>query len=413
MSVSVMPAAELPMLRSRRARVGDVLLAVALGALLVRSALLPMPHRAITAPPWLAVITAVAAAAAVASRRVAALTALVVAVVATVACQLMGVERDSFLAVALVGYIVAATRPPKVSAPAMACAGTLALIGFALTPLRFGDAPPDWWRTAATAAAALAVQAAGWALGLAVYRQRRYLAAVRRQAQEQLRAEKESSGRALAEERLRIARELHDIVAHAISVITVQAGVARHVAATRPDQAGQALAAIETTGRQGLHDMRQLLGVLRDASAETTSAPAPGLCDVAALCAGTQAAGIAVELSVRGTVRPLPAAIELSAYRIVQEALTNTVKHAATDHARVALQYGADELTVEVTDDGAGTAASETTPGGHGIVGMRERAALHGGTCTAGPLPLRGFRVAARIPVPAGDPAVGGPGLAA
>ncbi|WP_323747371.1 sensor histidine kinase [Catenulispora rubra] len=389
-----------------------MLVAVTLGPLLIRSALSPTPARVITAATWVAVATAVAAAVAVAARRVAPLTALIVSVTATAASQLMGFERDAFLTVALVGYTIAATWVPKVSATVLGCAGAVCVAVFAFSPWHRDGTVPDWWRTLGLAATALAVQAVGWALGLAAYRQRSYLTILRRQAEQQLRAEKESSGRALAEERLRIARELHDIVAHAMSVITVQAGVARHVAATRPEQTSQALAAIEATGRQGLRDMRQLLGVLRDAAAEPLSAPAPALADLQGLRTGTEAAGIRVELSVSGQVRPLPAGIESSAYRIVQEALTNTVKHAATDHAQVTVHYGPDELALEIIDDGTGTASASPAPAGHGIIGMRERAALHGGTCTATPSAVRGFRVAARIPIPA-QGHVGGQGAAA
>jgi signal transduction histidine kinase len=383
----------------RRLLVWDVAAATVLGVLLVVSALSPAAHRALSAPVWVGIAVAVVAAAAVAVRRLAPFAALAVAVGASVMSYLLGFERDSFLTAGLVLYLIASARPPAESARAglAAAAATIATFALAPPPVSAAIAAPGWWRGIGGMATALAVQAAAWALGLAVYRQRGYLAAVRAQASQRIRAQQELSGRALAEERLRIARELHDVVAHAMSVIAVQAGVARHVLAVRPGQASSALAAIEETGRQALRDMRQLLGVLRDSADETPRTPTPGLADLEELISRTDAAGTAVELLIRGDARPLPDGIELSAYRIVQEALTNTVKHARTDHARVVLSYRARDLAIEITDDGAGGASQAA--GGHGITGMRERAALHGGTLTAGPLPLRGYRVAASIPL--------------
>ena len=376
----------------------DVAAATVLGVLLVFSALSPAAHRALGAPVWLGIAVAVVAAATVAVRRLAPLPALAVAVGAGVMSYLLGFERDSFLTDGLVLYLIASARPPAESARAglAAAAATVATFALAQPPANVAIVAPGWWREIGGMATALAVQAAAWALGLAVSRQRGYLAAVHAQASQRILAQQELSGRALAEERLRIARELHDVVAHAMSVIAVQAGVARHVLAVRPGQAGSALAAIEETSRQALCDMRQFLGVLRDSADETPRTPTPGLADLKELISRTDAAGTAVELLVRGDARPLADGIELSAYRIVQEALTNTVKHARTDHARVVLSYRAHDLAIEITDDGAG---GSQAGGGHGIIGMRERAALHGGTLTAGPLPLRGYRVAASIPL--------------
>jgi signal transduction histidine kinase len=152
--------------------------------------------------------------------------------------------------------------------------------------------------------------------------------------------------------------------------------------------------------RQALRDMRQLLGVLRADGERTASSPAPALSDLDELVEGMRAAGTRVDLRVGGDVRLLPEGLELSAYRIVQEALTNVVKHAATDHARVLLRYQPEALAIEIVDDGAGARAGASSTG-HGLVGMRERAALHGGSLEAGPLPVRGYRVAARLPIAA------------
>jgi signal transduction histidine kinase len=197
---------------------------------------------------------------------------------------------------------------------------------------------------------------------------------------------------------MRIARELHDVVAHSMSVITVQAGYGHLVIDERPDEARAALSAIESTGRETLAEMRRLLGVLRqEEPGQPQVAPAPGLADLDRLIAHTGRAGIRVELSIAGDVRALPVGIELAAYRILQEALTNVVKHAGTTLARASIAYRPDELSIEVTDDGRG---GPVTPGGLGLAGMRERAQLYGGRLDAAPLPARGFRVIARLPLP-------------
>jgi signal transduction histidine kinase len=204
--------------------------------------------------------------------------------------------------------------------------------------------------------------------------------------------------RAVAEERLRLARELHDVVAHAISVIAVQSGVGAHVANSQPEEAAKALAAIEATSRAALTELRRLLGVLRqEGEPQGSLAPVPGLADLDSLLAEVAKAGLGVQLRVEGTPSPLPAGLDLSAYRIVQEALTNVVRHAGPATARVAVRYAPGQVAVEVVDDGRG--ADDQGGGGHGIAGMRERAALYGGTLEAGPLPGGGFRVAASLPV--------------
>jgi signal transduction histidine kinase len=210
---------------------------------------------------------------------------------------------------------------------------------------------------------------------------------------------------ALVEERAQIARELHDIVAHAMSVIAVRSGVARMVIDSDPEQAREALSIIETTTRRSLREMRLLVSVLRDPDGQDAElSPAPGVADIGRLVAAAGSAGVAVELTVDGAVRPLPPAIDLSAYRIVQEALTNVVRHAGPTLARVRLSYQPGEVSIEVTDDGAGGQQAGRTPGaaraggGHGLIGMRERAALFGGELRAGPH-AAGFRVAASIPV--------------
>ncbi|MER5863454.1 sensor histidine kinase [Kitasatospora sp. NPDC002040] len=213
---------------------------------------------------------------------------------------------------------------------------------------------------------------------------------------------------AVTAERLRIARELHDMVAHSIGIIAIQAGVGSRVIETQPAEAAAALRAIEQTGRETLAGLRRTLVALRRAdpdagSGPSASEPAPGLADLERLAAATADAGVRVSLEVTGERRALPPEIELSAYRIVQEALTNVVRHAATGQCRVAVGYGDEELVVEVVDDGRG-AVGDATGHGFGLVGMRERAGLLHGSLSAGPREGGGFRVLARLPLPSSAP---------
>ncbi|MFJ4716621.1 sensor histidine kinase [Streptomyces sp. NPDC088785] len=208
---------------------------------------------------------------------------------------------------------------------------------------------------------------------------------------------------AVTEERLRIARELHDMVSHSIGVIAIQSGVAVRVVGTRPDAAREALSAIEETSRETLAGLRRTLVALRgtDPVGPAPLAPAAGLGDLGALAAHTaRDAGIAVDLVRTGPEGALPADIELAAYRIVQESLTNVVRHAGVDTCRVAVRRDDGALVLEITD--AGTGGSATVPG-MGITGMRERVSLLHGEFSAGPGPHGGFRVAARIPLPGAE----------
>jgi signal transduction histidine kinase len=205
---------------------------------------------------------------------------------------------------------------------------------------------------------------------------------------------------AVAEERLRIARELHDVLAHTMSVVAVQAGTGRLVGPDHPGEAIKALTAVEETARSAMHEMRQILTVLRADDDDTDAAvrPTPGLGDLAALVAQVTEAGIAVDVRVEGEPRPVPTGVGLAAYRITQEALTNVIKHAGPAHASVLVRYTDHDVTVEIRDDGHGT-PSRVGGGGHGLIGMRERAAVHGGELTAGPAADGGFRVRARLPL--------------
>ncbi|MFQ6172783.1 sensor histidine kinase [Oryzobacter sp. R7] len=201
---------------------------------------------------------------------------------------------------------------------------------------------------------------------------------------------------AVVHERAAIARELHDLVAHSMAVIVLQAQAGRRVLATDPAAAEGALAAIEATGREGMTELRRLLDVLHVEEARDDLDPRPGLAQLPALVDRVGRAGLPVELAVDGPERPLPAAVDLSLYRVAQEALTNALRHAGRARARVGVTYRAGEVEVRVVDDGDGSAPAGGT--GHGLDGMRERVRLFGGTLEAGPMPAGGFSVRAVLP---------------
>jgi signal transduction histidine kinase len=218
----------------------------------------------------------------------------------------------------------------------------------------------------------------------------------------------QASAQAAMAERLRIARDMHDIVAHSIGVIAIQAGAGRRVFDASPGEARDALAAIEATSRETLSGLRRMVTGLRHADPESGpgQAPpdlAPGLAGLERLAATTRDAGVRVDVDWHGSREPLPADIDLAAFRIIQEAVTNVVRHAGTDRCQVAINRQDSELSIEVTDSGRGAPASKFSPSGpgYGITGMRERAALLGGDLSAGPRPGGGIRVAARLPLPA------------
>ncbi|MFF4193554.1 sensor histidine kinase [Nonomuraea sp. NPDC001831] len=249
-----------------------------------------------------------------------------------------------------------------------------------------------------------------WTAGTTLRQRREYGQALRAQAELQ----------AVTADRLRIARELHDMVAHSIGVIAIQAGAGARVIDSRPEQARQALGAIEAAGRQTLQGLRHMLGVLREppADGEPQTSPWAGLDDLDRLAATTAAAGLEVDVRRRGRPRRLPEAVDRCAFRIVQESLTNVVRHAGARRCQVVLDYAAGELRIDITDDGPGTTAAATPSGGgsgsgsgggygggYGIAGMRERADLLGGRLSAGPGPRGGFRVTAVLPLPHPAPA--------
>src|SRR5215211_4578699 len=285
-------------------------------------------------------------------------------------------------------YSVAAYGSRRVSVAGLA----VAELGLAAVPLTRFEEPLAWlvWVQFAS------IFGAAWLLGLFAHNYRAHAARLEQRTAELERAREALARQAVTEERLRLARELHDVVAHAMSVIAVQSGVGAHVADSRPEEVGKALSAIEATSRAALTELRRLLGVLRqDSDPQASLTPAPGLADLEGLLAEVAKAGLAVRLRVEGAPSPLPAGVDLSAYRIVQEALTNVVKHAGPARAQVTIRYRDQDITVEVLDDGRGpgTAASDGRAGtGHGLIGMRERVAAFGGDLQTGPRPGGGFR---------------------
>ena len=206
----------------------------------------------------------------------------------------------------------------------------------------------------------------------------------------------EEARRAVAEERLRIAQELHDVVAHSMGVIAVQAGVGAHVIDTDPAEAKKSLEAISQTSRTTLTEIRRLLGVLRDDDGASYT-PAPGLADLDRLVRDVENAGVEVEVKREGAQTELPPGVDFTAYRIVQEALTNVLKHAGPARATVTIAYEPGAVSLDVVDDGRGV-NGRTVPGGHGLVGMRERVAVYGGSFAAGPRTGGGFGVSVHLP---------------
>ncbi|MCT9104401.1 sensor histidine kinase [Streptomyces mirabilis] len=312
----------------------------------------------------------------------------------------VAIQLAQFLAVDLALYFIAAGRPRRTGVAAL-CTALAVLVGWeSLRLLRgWGIGTLEELTVALTAVVA-------WLLGDASHRTREYGETLRARAATQ----------AVTDERLRIAREMHDMVAHSIGIIALQAGAAARVVHTQPDAAREAMTAVETAGRETLSGLRRMLVALRHAdqdqdrhraraAAEADRLhPAEGLADLDRLAAATTAAGVRVDVDWKGARRQLPPDIDLSVFRIVQESITNVVRHAATPACRVTVDYLEEHVAVEVTDDGRGRGG--TTDTGFGLVGMRERVALLHGEFTAGPRPEGGFQVTARLPVPATEATV-------
>jgi signal transduction histidine kinase len=245
--------------------------------------------------------------------------------------------------------------------------------------------------------AAGAIGVAAWLLVLGTVAEIARIRRERRIEAERMRAEE--ARRRASDERLRIARELHDVLAHNISLINVQAGVALHLIDEQPEQARTALAAIKQASKEALGELRSVLSILRQVDENAPRAPAPSVARLDALVSRAAAAGLEVHTEVSGTPRTLPTGVDLAAFRIIQEALTNVTRHAGKATATIRVGYGERDLTVQVEDDGNGSGQGSTSGGGNGIPGMRERASALGGELEAGPRPGGGFEVRARLPL--------------
>ena len=304
-----------------------------------------------------------------------------------------GGQRESWgvVAYALAFWVFAAYNPLPRALAGLA----VAQLGIVLVTLEDIRVHPD------ESASVALVGALTWLAGAVLRRRSLWAEDAERRAGELERGHRDAA-EAVALERARIARELHDVVAHSVSVMTVQAGAARMMLDGDPQRAVAPLLAVEETGRQALSELRRLLGILRADTEQSGLVPQPGLDDLPSLLDTVRDAGLPVVLEVSGAVRPVPPGLGLAVYRIVQEALTNTLKHAGASAVTVAVGYAAQRLTVEIRDDGRGTGGPRLGPSGHGLTGMRERAAIYGGTLEAGPPPGgNGYAVRATLPIEA------------
>jgi signal transduction histidine kinase len=310
-------------------------------------------------------------------------------------------ESIAYLGIFVAFYTVAANEPRRRATIAAAITAGGIFISFEAYAA-FGSMP-GWSANLTNAYLSYGV---AWLIGDNLRVRRAYTKQLEDRATEHEHDREEKAAQAVTEERARIARELHDVVAHYVSVMVVQAAGARRVVDKDPASAKGALEAVEAAGRTALTEMRRMLEVLR--ADDPGMGPQPGLGEIERLIGNVRDAGLPVELSIEGSACCLPAGMDLAAYRIVQEALTNTVKHGGKATARVTVRYNVDTLEIEVVDDGRGAAAPLLTAGdgrGHGLIGMKERVALFGGVLEAGPVLTGGYRVFARMPVEPDDAA--------
>ena len=366
---------------------------------------------ALAAGMFLDIPLAIGIAAPVVFRRAHPVGAFAAAVLAGGVQVLLGVRPAATdVTILILLYTLAAYTPRRVSVPGLA----ICLVGSAVGVVRwwssFGShGVLDWLIVGTILFAGPALLA--WVLGDSMSYRRAYYASLEDRAA-RLERERDAQARiAAVAERARIARELHDVIAHNVSVMVVQADGASYALGTDPDRAAEALAAISGTGRQALAEMRRLLGVLRREGdgdgAGSERAPQPGIGELSELLDQARGAGLPVSFTVEGEPRPLPSGAALAAYRIVQESLTNTRKHAGpVASASVLLRYSPGALVLAISDDGWGEAGAALPGGtGHGLTGMRERVAMYGGSVAAGPRPGGGYEVVATLPltpVPAG-----------
>ena len=344
--------------------------------------------------------------------------ALSVAVACGVGYAVLGYDLNPvlILSMAVTLYGVAVTTDRRTAVTGAGVTATVLIVA----EMAFG--PGSWMEPLKLSIVAWAGMAA--AAGDAVRSRRAYVAAIEERAERAERTREEEARRRVAEDRLRIARELHDVVAHHIALINAQAGVAVHLVDDLPGPVREALEHIRDSSHEALQELKATVGLLRqpdDPSAPLE--PAPGLAQMPELLAAFARTGLAVTVENTGRVHPLPSAVDLTAYRIVQESLTNVRKHAGVQAAHVRLHYGSDQLAIRIEDEGRtaplrsaaetgglGTAAPTGTR--HGLIGMRERAAVVGGTLTAGRNPWGGFQVSADLPLPLRAPAADLPRVA-
>lgn len=305
--------------------------------------------------------------------------------VATLGYLLLDYPRGPIFLALIVAFVTAVMSGHRAAAIASLVVG---YVSFLWLPALVGAEPSPGWGAALGLAA--------WLLVLLTVSE---IARSRRErALELERTRAEGARRRASEERLRIARELHDVLAHNISLINVQAGVALHLMDERPEQARTALTAIKQASNEALGELRSVLDILREGHEAPPRSPTSGLAHLDDLVAKTEAAGLRVTTRVEGTPRPLPPGVDLAAFRIVQEALTNVTRHAGEAHAEITIGYGERNLTVQIDDNGV-TTTSMTPSGGKGISGMRERVTALDGELEAGPRRGGGFRVRARLPL--------------
>jgi signal transduction histidine kinase len=371
----------------------DTVVALTLTGAMIGIALNPGSTARFTGPAWVLLAAAAVIGLPVAVRRRWPLAVLAVVAAAAVVSTVFDISPLAYVSVALALYLVGAATPGRRSVVAMAA--SLVAVGAGVVGAAVLDPPVDRANVVVVVALAWLVAGGMWALGRAVRVRRAYEA----------RLADQRSRQSLTDERMRIAREVHDIVAHSMSLIAARAGIANHVAETRPEEARAALRLIESTSRDALHDMRRVLGVMRTGADTAELAPAAGLASLTDLADHARHAGVEVELTVSaegdGSSSEPPAGPALVAYRVVQESLTNVVKHAAPTRCRVAVVTDGTAIRVDVTDDGPPGHSPARRPmpaGGHGLVGMRERVEMYGGAFGAGPCAGGGFAVSARVP---------------
>ena len=370
---------------------------------------------AMVAQPWPRLLTTALIVVPVVFRRRSPMAAFAVAAVggATQVIFTRAGPSPSDVAILVLLYTAAAYRPRRESVTALViclAGSAVAVISWA-TLARLGILERLFFGAVMLDGSSLIA----WVLGDSMRYRRAYYVSLEDRAA-RLEAERDAQAQvAVAAERARIARELHDVVAHNVSVMVVQADGAGYVLRSDPERAAAAIAAVSRTGRQALTEMRRLLGVLRAGQQGAALAPVPGLDQLRELIDQARTAGLSVSFILQGVPRELSEGAELAAYRVVQESLTNTRKHGGpAAAAAVTLRYEPDGLVVQVTDDGLG-ASAEADGAGHGLTGMRERIGMYGGTVQAGPLPAGGYQVVARLPCPQqpSDPAPRQPAAAA